>query len=744
MIHLTSNRWFTLCALGVTTALVAGCGAHKTHEERLRGMSASPDSGPVTGGTQVTLTLRGFPLEDGVTVTFGGEPAQVVSHTEDTVVVITPPSATEGLTWVRVTQNGPGTLEMPRRPYTYTAAGTPPGSTGGGSTGGGGTTTPPATGAFSFLPGTDKWWIAIDHPQWSDADQDGTDDIEQVLQFAADDQGGQGAWSGQQVQATDIMMSYIAQYYLNNPDGSMAVGGVPLSMQQTEPTVGATPASGSSDDPTSTDDYNVMALHHLGGTGGTTGRAISDTSGSNRRLENDSGINGGTGNSLGTFVDRMTQFWNSGGIATSQRTLDSYMRMMAVTCAHEIGHSCGLEHRSNQPLGADVNIMAPSSTVDPSLVFAFDDATIRFLKQVMPGNGRCQHGAAWTPRWLVAEADAVVIGEPLTLADGRLTLMLHEVLVGDLQAGERFEVTGFGQGLELSADQLAETGRSVWFLQAADEGFRFVGAEAEVVTLAGRDEAEWAALIRDYALLGDMRGGEVADQAAYTARIARSLTSTDLRIRNSALLELSLDRGTVRSLTEAELAPVAAIVADANQPAEVRALGLQTFVHRADAAQVELLAEVALGADDARVLQAAAGALEMSLGLSKAGQFVLQRAALGSDMVQARARVVLGWLQCQDAVSFVAADLTATDAQRVRAAANALGLIGDAGALSQLQQTALDVQLDTTTRNHVLRAIGRIGGEGSQWLTEQLETATGDEADALRFARDYARTWINL
>jgi len=49
----------------------------------------SPTSGPVTGGTAVTITGTGF--RPGLIVTFDGRPASILSVTPTSIVCVTPP-----------------------------------------------------------------------------------------------------------------------------------------------------------------------------------------------------------------------------------------------------------------------------------------------------------------------------------------------------------------------------------------------------------------------------------------------------------------------------------------------------------------------------------------------------------------------------------------------------------------------------------------------------------------------------
>lgn len=52
--------------------------------------SVSPNTGPVNGGTQVTITGTGF--RPGCVVEFGGKPAAVLSVTSTSLVCVTPPA----------------------------------------------------------------------------------------------------------------------------------------------------------------------------------------------------------------------------------------------------------------------------------------------------------------------------------------------------------------------------------------------------------------------------------------------------------------------------------------------------------------------------------------------------------------------------------------------------------------------------------------------------------------------------
>ncbi|WP_246096906.1 IPT/TIG domain-containing protein [Streptomyces botrytidirepellens] len=73
----------------------------------------SPNTGPATGGTEVTITGTGLAGTD--QVTFNGTPAPFAVVSDTTLTATTPPSATEGT--VPVTITGPG--GTPTTTFTY-------------------------------------------------------------------------------------------------------------------------------------------------------------------------------------------------------------------------------------------------------------------------------------------------------------------------------------------------------------------------------------------------------------------------------------------------------------------------------------------------------------------------------------------------------------------------------------------------------------------------------------------------
>lgn len=711
-------------------------------------LTAQPSSGPYAGGNQVRLVVTGLHFDGGnATASFGGVPARVVSVKNRELLVVVPPAAAAGPVEVVVTSQGRGSPQLSGQVYSYDANPTPPASTGPvGSTATGGVTSgsvtpppppPPATGGngFQFRPGTDKWYIVTDDPTLCDADQDGRFDLDQVLDVARGPTGGSGAFAGKRPDATRLVMSYTAQLYGNRVDGTVAPSGIKITFQSTKPTAGATPAPGTSERCRNGDHYNTMAWQHLGGTSSTTGRGLLDSGLDNSNVENNSGRNGSSGNALGSFPDREVDFWNRSGMAASQRTLEAFCKVLAGTMAHEIGHSLGLNHTTANPRApATRNLMAPSSVIDPAQSYGFDQATWDALQRFMPGVNRRQHAAAWTARWLVQESAAIVVATPKALKDGRLGLDVHAVLAGDVKKGPA-TVGGFAQGAELDPRELAAVGRSIWCLSAGGERPTFAGAEAEVISLAGRSEAEWAALVREQVRLAAL---ERTDRAAwlrgYAALLERCLGSSDSRIRTGALVELSLERDAAKALAPAAADRVLALAASGEAPADARVAALQALTHRADARLAPAVLSLALSTDEGGVIAAAAGVLEETFGLAGAAERALPAVRGLEGPALARGLTLLGWLKAEQGVALAVAQLRG---EHAAVAADALGLIGHASSLAALQ--AASATDDAGVRARCLRAIGRIGtDEARAWLSALV--AQGDEE--ARYARDFAGSWL--
>ncbi|MHC4663793.1 MAG: matrixin family metalloprotease [Planctomycetota bacterium] len=116
--------------------------------------------------------------------------------------------------------------------------------------------------------------------------------------------------------------------------------------------------------------YNMIAVDGSS-SGGATGMAILDSSGSNSRCENDSG------GSLGVFILSLASIHPGGNV-------DLFARNLGTTITHEIGHSLGLNHNSQSGY-----IMSPAVNISAGEV-AFHPDDLNFLQDVLPGPNRSQ------------------------------------------------------------------------------------------------------------------------------------------------------------------------------------------------------------------------------------------------------------------------------------------------------------------------------------------------------------------
>jgi hypothetical protein len=82
--------------------------------------SLSPNAGPDTGGTQVTITGTGFVVAQPATVTFGGVAATNVTVTSSTTITATSPAGSKPIVDVQVTQaSATSPINQPGDQFTY-------------------------------------------------------------------------------------------------------------------------------------------------------------------------------------------------------------------------------------------------------------------------------------------------------------------------------------------------------------------------------------------------------------------------------------------------------------------------------------------------------------------------------------------------------------------------------------------------------------------------------------------------
>ena len=680
-----------------------------------------PQSGHPQGGELLVISGMGFDATSQVTI--NGFNARVIERTDTQLVVETPSSS--GNATIRV-ENGPSDFAVALEPYVYM--------------------TPTTADDFHFRADTDKWWVNTDYAPGADADNNGFSDLSDALQAARNELGGTG-FSAQYEQGVAYLFSYLNQMYRNNPDGSPRFGGAPVSFQRTPPGFGRMPSiPGRPESVVDRVDHNMIAVRNVGHISpgyeesGTTGRASAEDA-RNVTIENNSGISDASGNPLGAYADALVYWWNRSSVPQSRRTLDNFMEELAALVAHEVGHSLGLDHLDDAPLApATDNIMAATTTIGTgSNVYAFDEPTWNAMIGWLPGTLRQVHRAAWTPRRLLAEADAVVMATPIRLSGGALELEVDSVLAGAMTSGFN-RIGGFDVETAVGKAQMAATGQTLMFLTEGPTGMIVDLGKASALSLEGRDPAEWQALLDDFRGLAEMQG------PAWEARLAEILTgcldSTDARIRADALVDLSTEPAVVQGLSAAQTEQVAAVLREGASAFE-RCLAAQVLAHKADAAQVETLLAAGLAEDHPAVLADVAAALEQTMGLETAAEQVRARLVDLDLAGRQRASTLLGWLQDRQSIALIAADLGAA-ADRARRAADALGAMADPAALAALQTLVDDASADANARLRALRAIGRIGGaDATAWLTAAAERLESEALrDGARFARDFPATWL--
>jgi hypothetical protein len=694
-----------------------------------------PASGIATGGDLIYLSGNG--IQAGMTVTVGTVAATFIDvDTNRGTIVFATPAGVAGTPRDIIVGRPDGAQVILPSAFTYLAAG---------------------TSRYQFKRGTDKWMIYVD----IDADSSGTGDLAEALTAAIGPSGAAGDFTGQIVNATELILRFTHGFYGNDPDGTMAIGGIPISFMantlqggsvQALSSAAAIAGSGNVATPGFVGDYNVMIFRTSAGIPSleTTvfGQAIQDPSSprSNATIENNSGaINGipASGNELGIFTTLHLNLWNALGVSPSQRSLSEFCEELAATLAHEVGHSIGLTHTDGanavlSPLTE--NLMSATAGFDLATVWGFDSATLLAMGGYMPGSNRRTSPLALTPKVLVGSADVVLVGTPQDLRNGKLTCALNNVLQGQVDApGGTVDVIGFAPSLVVSPEELAPIGPCMFFLQRTPEGYLRLRDAYSAISVAA-NQAEWEQLVMDYLAIGQL--SDVALGETYSERLAVTLTSSSPFLQRTALLELAHSATATRGLSDAELGPVLARIADPAWPTVERILAGQILVHRADPTLSGQLFDAALGTDEPKLLKTLAGALETSLGLARAASLLEDRLTSLSPEQLARARVLFGWLRAADAVGFVQQGLDA-DAE-ARDAADALGRIGSEAALPALQAAGSDMSRETGARHCALRAIGRIGGDAARaWLQARWEALPdGDERDAVRFARDYPQTWL--
>ena len=575
------------------------------------------------------LVITGVTFEDGATVTIGGRQADVLEQTDSQVVVETPAGA--GNQEVVVTHGG--RRDTGSTFYIYSPVQT--------------------AEDYHFQADTDRWFLDV-----QDDDGDGQPDLAQALATAQNSTGGAGF-----ANADDAMRQILrncVSLYRNDADGRIAQGGAPLSFQATAPAYGRAPEPALTLSGSSVLDHNVMAFRNVGqltdlSTSPLGAAQFED--GANTRYVNNSAVSPQGGDPLGVFPDAIVFNWNQAPIPASRRTLEALCREIGHVLAHEVGHSIGLDHVATTPTGATHNVMAASAPINPTNVYAFDQATFASLLGWLPGTNRCSHRTAWSPRRLLAEADVVVVGRPMAVTGDTLELQVEQVLAGQARVGYQRVA---GMDTSHAAEAMTPGTLSLLFLRRTPQGLAFTNmGAAGGVDLTGRDRAAWAELITAHQALAQRRGADYVRGSADL--LIRSLDANDARIRIDAWTDLAYSPEVVAALTPAQVQRVVAGL-DAG-PVVERALAAQVLIQRADPTLAPTLLDAALGEDEPVVLAELAGALEAGMGLRTAADQLKTRLTLAPTQTsQARARgaVVLAWLHDGAAVDQLTAGMAPT------------------------------------------------------------------------------------
>ncbi|MHC4662745.1 MAG: matrixin family metalloprotease [Planctomycetota bacterium] len=198
-----------------------------------------------------------------------------------------------------------------------------------------------------YVPGTDKWHVEFDQGALSQACQTAN-------------------LSGQESEVMSAALSQLGQAY---GELQISFSTDPLSGGSTPPPGQTVPVAQLGPNP-----YNVMKV--WSGNTGASGLSIIDSSGSNGMIENDSGNSGMSGSQLGVFINVIADVYQS-----AHGDVNKFGGLIAITLAHEIGHSLGLGHDD-----ASSNIM--NSMIGPSTSCVFSSQDTSELQSLLPGPGR--------------------------------------------------------------------------------------------------------------------------------------------------------------------------------------------------------------------------------------------------------------------------------------------------------------------------------------------------------------------